>query len=387
MKILWVLENYHPLIGGVETLFKSLEARLCQQGHQLIILTGNPGKSVPRTETGENYQVIRMPFRNRYLFTFFAFPWVWWHARNVDLVHTSSYNAGLPAFLGAKLRRKKVIITFHEAWGKLWFQLPFISKAGKYLHYSFEQMLLKLPFDRFVAVSNSTAKRLREEGVAPKRIAMIYNGVDYEQFTVCSSQFAVHSSRFPGPGSGASKLGTGNWEPSPFLFTYFGRLGISKGLDLLLPAAKRLREQKVGWKLQLIVPEEPLGMLNWIKDYVGRHKLADFVQIRHSLDWEDLKEAIRSSDSVVIPSYSEGFCFVAVETMALGRPIISSGRGALGEVVGGKFLEMKQLDAYHLAKAMQKALDGAWEERPLQKFEIATQITAYLDLYSELIPS
>jgi len=373
MKILWVLENYHPLIGGVETLFKGLQERLCQQGHQLIILTGNPGPSIPQKEEGKNYQIIRMPFRDRYLFTFFAFPWVWWYARKVDLVHTTSYNAGLPAFIGAKLRGKKIMITFHEAWGKLWFQLPFISKPAKYLHFAFEQLLLKLPFDRFIAVSNSTATRLKEEGIQPHKIKMIYNGIDYEEFEedAISSQFLVPS--------------MDNQEPSlAFTFTYFGRLGISKGLNLLLPAAKQLHGQKTDWKLQLIIPREPKNMLKWVEEYVKKHDMGSYVHLRHSLDWEALKHAIRTSDSVVIPSYSEGFCFVAVETMALGIPIISSGRGALAEVVGGKMLKIKHLDAASITEVMQQAMEGKWDERPSRKFEIAPQIQAYIDLYTEL---
>lgn len=376
MKILWVLENYHPLIGGVETLFKRLQEQLCKQGHELIILTGSPGSSVPNREKGKNYEIIRMPFRNRYLFTFFAFPWVWWYARKVDLVHTTSYNAGLPAFIGAKLSGKKILITFHEAWGNLWFQLPFISTLAKYLHFGFEQMLLKLPFNRFVAVSHSTAQRLAEEGVNQERITMIYNGVDYEEFRVSSSEFRVHENPKPE---------TRNPEQSSdFLFTYFGRLGISKGLDLLLPAAKLLREQEIGWTLQLIIPKEPKGMLKWVQAYIERHEMSSYVSIRHSLNWEELKTNIRLSDSVVIPSYSEGFCFVAVESMALGTPIISSGRGALAEVVGGNMLEMKGLDPTDLTNVMQQALRGAWEEKPSRTFELAPLIQSYVSLYNEL---
>lgn len=367
MKILWVLENYHPLIGGVETLFKRLQEQLCEQGHELTILTSRPDKTTPRKESGPHFEIIRVPFRNRYLFTFLAFPWVWWYARSAELVHTTSYNAAIPAFIGAKLRGKKVIITFHEAWGKLWFRLPFISKAAKYLHYAFEQVLLKLPFNRFIAVSQSTERRLYEEGVKARRIGMIYNGVDYGEFV--DEQMG----------------GFADEESRSFTFTYFGRLGISKGLDLLLPAAMALKKRRDNWKLQLIVPTYPANMLKIIKGYISQYDLQGHIYLRHHLSWEELKRAISQSDCVVIPSYSEGFCFAAVETMALGTPIISSGQGALAEVIGGKHLEMNSLDIPSLLIAMERAMAEEWEELPHKRFELHPQLKAYEALYEELI--
>ncbi len=384
MRILWVLENYHPMVGGVETLFKRLEEQLCQRGHSLIILTGRPSKTFQKTEKGENYRIIRMPFRNRYLFTFFAFPWVWWYARQAELVHTTSYNAGLPAFIGAKLRRKKVLITFHEAWGRLWFRLPFISPLAKYLHYTFEQMLLRLPFDRFVAVSHATAQRLREEGVNPDKIRMIYNGLDPKPET----RSFEDSGQNPKPETRSFEDSGQDPKPSPpFIFTYYGRLGISKGLDLLLPAAKLLKEKRADWRLRLIVPRHPAGMLKWVKTYIRKNELETLLELRHSLSREQLHEAVGNSNCVVIPSYSEGFCFVAAESMAWGVPIISSGQGALKEVVGGKMLSMNRLDAASLVDSMEKALMNQWEEKPLKKFELAPQLEAYEALYSEMIQS
>jgi len=45
----------------------------------------------------------------------------------------------------------------------------------------------------------------------------------------------------------------------------------------------------------------------------------------------------------VIPSYSEGFCFAALEACALNIPVISSDMGALKETVSNKHLKLKHL--------------------------------------------
>jgi glycosyltransferase involved in cell wall biosynthesis len=364
MKLLWVMENYHPYVGGVETLFKTLEEQLLARGHELVVLTSRSVKGAPPREERPGFTLIRLPMRSRYLFTFFAWPWVWYHARKADLVHTTTYNAALPAWLGAWLARKKIVLTFHEVWDRLWFRLPFISPLTRRLHHAFEQLLLHLPFHRFVGVSHFTAQALKDQGIAPDRVRMIYNGIAYPEFEV-------------------SERGSTDGEAA-FTYTFFGRLGISKGLDLLLAAAPILRERIPGSQLQLIVPKQPQGRYRWVKKTCAKSDLKGHVRLRHHLSFEELKAAIRQSDCVVIPSYSEGFCFAAVETMALGTPLVSSDRGALAEVVGGKVIAMREQSAEALAEAVEQAAAGKWEERPAKRFELAEQVEAYLRLYEEI---
>jgi len=128
MRILFVLENYYPNVGGVETLFKNLIEQLAEKGHQVKLITTQLNPEDPLEEKIGNIHIYRYPFRNRYIFTFFGVFPIYKLAKDCDLIHTTSYNAGVPAWLGAKLRRKKVVITFHEVWGKLWFDLPFMNK-------------------------------------------------------------------------------------------------------------------------------------------------------------------------------------------------------------------------------------------------------------------
>lgn len=363
MKILFVLENYFPNIGGVETLFRQLTTELVEAGHECTVITSLLHPDHPRLEKHGRLTIVRIPVSSRYLFTVKALRSIFRYIRSADLVQTTSYNAALPAFLGGLLFRKKVVVTFHEAWGELWFQLPFMGRFSKLAHYLFEQLLLRLPFSLFVAVSQSTARRLQEEGVHPNRIKVIYNGLNYTEFADRPEQ---------------------KQDNAVFTYTYFGRLGISKGLDLLLEAARQLKDSGLPFRLQLITPLEPEDLLDRLKQVIAQYTLEDHIIWQHHLPFTDLKRALLASDSVVIPSYSEGFCYAAAEAAALGVPIISSARGALPEVVSGRFIDMASLSVNALTEAMHRAAQGEWEEKPLVRFELQDTVAAYMRTYSEL---
>ena len=59
-----------------------------------------------------------------------------------------------------------MVITFHEYWGKLWFQLPWLNPISRFLNSAFERMLVKLSFKKIIAVSDYTKEALLEAGVA-----------------------------------------------------------------------------------------------------------------------------------------------------------------------------------------------------------------------------
>ncbi len=363
MKILFVLENYFPNLGGVETLFKSLVEELEREGMEIVILTTRLSTADPVSQQLGNIRIIRLPFPNRYFFTLFAFFPILWYQRGCSLVHTTSYNAGLPAFFAAKLARKRIIITFHEVWSDLWFRLPFMSKPIKWGHYLFEQFLLRLPFDKFIAVSKNTASCLEKAGVAPHKITTIYNGVNYDEL-------------MPLPEVR---------KREGFHYTFFGRLGISKGLDLMLDAAAIYQNLNPESSLTVIVPKKPEALLNIFKKIIQEKKLSDYIILKHELPFEELKKEIAMASCVVVPSYSEGFCFAAVECMALGTPVISSDQGALKEVISGRFIKMKNFNTEDLVKALQDAHAGKWTETPLRKFELSATTNNYLKLYREIL--
>lgn len=358
MKILFVLEYYHPHIGGVESLFKGLVENLAVQGHQVTVLTNRHDKKLSKIEASKNITIHRYDYYNRYVFTFFAWIKAYQLSKNIDIIHTTSYNAAIPAWIAAKIRKKHIVITFHEYWGDLWFRLPWMSSFTKVLHASFEKLLVKLNFEYVVAVSDFTKEALQKAGVKGRKIYRIYNGIDYEDWP-------THK----------SKIGEK-------VFTYFGRVGYSKGLDLLVPAIALIKDRGLKCKFQLVTSRGPL--LQKLLYLIEINDVSDMVILRHELEFEQLKELISESYAIIIPSYSEGFCFAAVESMAIGTPIISSDQGALSEVVTGQFIKMKEFSIKSLFESIESAHHGRWEYAETKKFPLVDTIRDYNQLYNDI---
>lgn len=360
MKILFVLEHFYPYIGGAEKLFYVLSTKLAANGFTVVVVTTWHDKNLPKQEIHKGVTIVRVNCFNRFGFTFFSLPQILIHGKDCDVIHTTTYNAALPSLLGGKIMGKKVIVTFHEVWGSLWKKLPFTSSLKKNAFFIFEKLLLNLPFDTFIAVSEFTKMKLIENGIPNQKIIKIYNGIEYDKFKVYKHQ-----------------------PPEKFTYTYFGRLGISKGLDLLIPAAASFIKDYPKTVLKLILPKQPKAMYNKILELIEVNGLKDNVIFHHDLPTNQLYKELLNSSCIVIPSYSEGFCFAAAESVALKMPIISSDQGALKEVVSGKFIKMESQTVPALSKALKKAIQSDYTISPVQYYPLRDSIHQYEKLYMQ----
>ena len=361
MKILFVLEHFYPYIGGAEKLFYELTTNLAKKGFEVTVVTTRFDKNLPLVEFHRGIKIERVKCHNRFGFTFLSLPKIIKSAKSCSLIHTTTYNAALPAIIAGKLLRKPVFVTFHEVWGRLWKQLPFISRTEKYVFYFFEKILLSMPFHTFIAVSEFTKAKLIEYGVPKHKVVRIYNGIDYNHFDDKHTKPA-----------------------DIFTYTYFGRLGVSKGLDLLIPAAAAFKKSHPNSKFKLIIPKQPKKIYSKIMKLISSHDLASYVEIYHDLTQEQLDKELLSSSCIVIPSYSEGFCFAAAEAVAYKLPIISSQKGALKEVVSGKFINLEELNANALHSALIEAFHNRWTVQPIRYFHLNDSVVRYQKLYSKV---
>lgn len=132
-----------------------------------------------------------------------------------------------------------------------------------------------------------------------------------------------------------------------------------KRFDLLLDAVEALDSPP---ELRIV------GRRGWkADDLVARiERTANVIWLNTASD-EQLWDLYRKAFAVVVPSQSEGFGFAALEAMAAGTPVISSGNGALTEVTGEAALVPVSDDPAGWADAIQRILneEPLWNELSL----------------------
>jgi glycosyltransferase involved in cell wall biosynthesis len=374
MRILFSLTYYHPYIGGVETLFKRLCEGLVQRGHSVRVITIRvPGTAERETINGVEIERVTMPHRgDRYFFTFFGAYHILRRIHDVDLVHVSGYNSALPGFIAARLARKPVVFTAHEVLGKRW-HLVEPSRLLSLAYRSFEALTTLLPYDGFAAVSDATLRDALALGVQNRPgVRRIYNGVDQPPLIPSSDPPALRQ-----------RIGAGE---SDFIYLYFGRPGITKGVDYLLRAAPQIQAQVGNARLVLILPAEPRA------DYERIARLIDAIKDRASItplpsikDRNELFAFIRGADCIVVPSLTEGFGLTTAEACSLGIPVVATRAGSLPEVVSGKYILVEPASETALASGIVRAAKQDFEIAPLKTFQWDTMIQEYQNFYRELV--
>ena len=327
---------------------------MSQSEHQVTVLTANY-TNLPLKEQLGNITVHRIPCKNRFLFTIKAISLATELASDHDVIHTTTYNAALPAWMASRRTRKPVLLTVHEYWGHLWWKLPYLNPAMRLLFWTYEQIILRLPFHSMVAVSKFSKQRLHER--FPRRsIKVIYNG----QAPLSSSM---------------------NERSNRYLF--IGRLGVSKGIDLLIPALK-IATEKHGLSFNLVIPQKPPKIYKMLTKTLHHAIKEGKIQIHHDVEDEALQVLLGQAKAVLIPSVTEGFGFVAAEASAMGCPIIHSGLGALDEVASGQVIVFKPYSPQGLVDALLRAEQGEFDEVAPIIHPMETMVTQYRRAYEAL---
>lgn len=373
LKILFVTEFYPPHIGGVETFFYELRKALGEMGHKVDVVTSAQNvicdtihgekKLSPKIESDDFGTVYRIATMSRYLFTFLAIPKVIKLAKSADIIHTTTYNAVLPAWIAAKIWRKKTVLSVHEVlsedWNKVFAESPYSHIKGLFFKI-LEKVILIFDFDHTVAVSKFTQRRLPKNH--QKKSSVIHHGID--KSFLCARKDVQKN-----------VVDTNSHHLNGFEFLYFGRIAANKGFWFLLESLEDF------FKNLCIEEYKKIGNFNNIKfKFILSGSESDFknvekfiheklhgkiptnsISICRSLPRKELPSEILKSDAVIIPSLAEGFGFSAAESSALNMPVVASNAGSLPEVVSGKHLFFQSSNREDLIKKMHLALQNKWQ--------------------------
>jgi colanic acid/amylovoran biosynthesis glycosyltransferase len=109
-----------------------------------------------------------------------------------------------------------------------------------------------------------------------------------------------------------------------------GRLSEQKGQQLLVEAAAGLRDRGHEFEL-VIVGDGP--MRAEIEQQITDRGLSGHVRITGFVSNQEVRRQLESARALVLPSFAEGLPVVIMETLALGRPVISTYIAGIPELV------------------------------------------------------
>ncbi len=179
--------------------------------------------------------------------------------------------------------------------------------------------------DRLVASTADEAHQLRSlYGARPEQVMTVPPGVDLELFRMADASAA------------RTRLGV---PPDAVLLLFVGRIQPLKAPDLLLRTVPELLERlpALRSRLQVAVVGGPSG--SGLEQPEGLHKLAaslgiaDLVRFEPPARADRLADWYRAADVTVVPSHSESFGLVALESQACGTPVVAAAVGGLPTAV------------------------------------------------------
>src|SRR5262249_26236976 len=170
------------------------------------------------------------------------------------------------------------------------------------------------------------------------------------------------------------ELGLGD---ETFLFLFFGRSGVTKGVEFLLEAVHQLRRADRRFHLLLLLGSHPPSQHRLVMRTIARLGLERSITVQPSVSRQGLPGYLLGPDCVVVPSLSDGF----------GCPLVARRGNSLEEVVGAYAVVCPAGDGKALAETMGTVMraDARRADPPQPRFTLARHLQGMLAIYQPLL--
>jgi len=289
--------------GGIDTYLKSLIPGLLKN-YEIILVSGSRNQIMDTYIKEEHLQHHIIPLKKWYLF------FGYFHLARLIIKENIKILLTQEIILSVLYRPLKVFLP------KLQYFTVIHSDIRMFGHFSRRFVGAFLFLNRATAFLNNkyfcvseylAYKYLVPEGVPASKIKVIHSGMVLPQNIETKKKNAS---------SNVWKVG------------FVGRLSCEKGFDQLLDIAKRIR--LLDNKIQFHVAGEGTFLYNEAKQL--EIESSGFFKLHGYLD--NISRFYNQMDCIVVPSKSEGFCYILLEAFNYGVPVICSDSGSLPELVG-----------------------------------------------------
>ena len=245
--------------------------------------------------------------------------------------------------LVTRLRRKPLVVTWYEVWGRDYWE-GYLGRLPGRIAWWIERRAMRLP-DEILVVSAGTADRLRAEVGNSIPIRVVQPAID----------LGLIANTAPADVGEAAEL------------LFVGRLLKHKGVHLLIDALTRL---EAGRQVRLLVVGSGPEREN-LMSQVAASGLDGRVRFRSDVaEHREILALMRAADVFVLPSVREGFGIAVLEALACGAAVVTTSHpdnNAVHLVARSRrgYLAEPTVDA--LAAAISRALaDQAGQNRPTE---------------------
>lgn len=375
LRILMLIAQFHPLIGGTENQALALSKELTAGGDSVDILTLHR-RGEPAVENVEGVRILRrirvLPlgffWGLTYLFStaLFLLFRVW----RYDILHCHQFQTFhlAAAVLFGRLSGRPVIVKIAASGEESDIRILRRHKGGAILS------ALHGKADRIVCTTEVMRREAVDLGLDPGRIVIIPGGAAP-----------------PSPPSGHSFRESFGLPAGTYLLATVSRLVPGKAIDVLLDAFSRLAEGETPVHLAIIGDGTLRPALEARADTLGIGGKTTFC------GWVPRAADIMGElDLLVFPSLCEGFPGVIAEAMAAGVPIAASDIPPHREILEGGRLGWLAVagEDVSLFKVMRGALVEREEsarraerarERARERYSIKAVAETYRTLYTRLL--
>jgi glycosyltransferase involved in cell wall biosynthesis len=341
MKIAFVSDAIYPYNeGGKEKRLFELTTRLAKRGYEIDLYCMNWWQgSKNKVENGVHLHAISKYYplysgkrRSMIQALMFGLSCLKLINKEFDIVDVD-HMPHFPLFstkLICLLKRKRMIATWHEVWGKMYWQeyLGFKGIFGFLI-----EKLSVLMSGEIISVSKHTTKKLRNNLRFRKIIYTIPNGNDFEKIQEIK------------PSEMKSEI------------IFAGRLLSNKNIDVLIRSVKSVKEEISGIRC-LIIGEGPEKRK--LEELVQKLNLGgNIIFLGFLKNHDDVYALMKSSKVFILPSTREGFGIVVIEANACGVPVITidhkdnAAKDLIEEGINGFIC---QLDDVEIAKRIVRIL-------------------------------
>ncbi|MDP2682713.1 MAG: glycosyltransferase family 4 protein [Deltaproteobacteria bacterium] len=333
----WALQRFEPLKDVMDiTVFvgekndydvKSIDLNKRQLTHaeEIILVLKDPLTAYRR--------IIKAPYKKMDFYYFSLKKYL----KGMDMVYSCDISRS--AYTLASLKDELGFKFILSWWENIPFRAVFDEKTA------FHKRLVMDKVDLFLPFTKMAKEVLKLEGVPEEKIEVIYPGVDMERFK---------------PGKKPEHLLAKNNIPvNSFVILYVGKLVSWKGVHNLVYAARILKQRGVRDFVVAVAGKgaQKENMEKLIKESgtEDNFRFLDFIS------YDEMPEVYRMADVFALPSYptmtwQEQFGMVLIETMASGKPIISTMSGGIPEVIGDAGILIPSGDYFQLAENIHKLI-------------------------------